>query len=224
MIFLFLIVLVVTLIHNTYKSFVIAEDIICKKPNDFWSIVAAPGGGKTTLAANITRLALNRNRKVYSNVPIRGAIEFHVKEDLGKYYLCNCDFIIDEAGSDLNNRNWTKNLTNECIEFIKKHRHYNVNIYCFSQAPNDMDNKFRDLVTRTYLLNKSMFPFIIKAQALRKVMKLENGQIVSYLEEDRKHSFRYFMPPNWAYFNSYDRKMKLKEMKEHVYTVLDVKD
>ena len=211
-------------IYNTYRAFAIAQKVICKKPNDFWSIIAPPGTGKTTLAASLTRKALAEGRKVYSNVPIRGAIRINVKEDLGKYDLHDAVIIIDEAGSDLNNRNWAKNLTDACIEYIKKHRHYNIDIYCFSQAPNDMDNKFRDLVTKIYLLNKSKVPFMVYAQALRKVMKLENGQIVEYLEEERRSSFRFFMPPTWAYFNSYDRKMNLKPMEEHVYTVLDVKD
>lgn len=210
--------------YNIYHAFENAQKIICKRPNKFWSIIAPPGTGKTTLAAKIVREALQKGKKVYSNVPIRGAIKINVKSDLGKYDLHDCAIIIDEAGSDLNNRNWAKNLTDSCIEFIKKHRHYNIDFYCFSQAPNDMDNKFRDLVTRMYLLNRSRIPFMVYAQALVKVMKLENGQIVEYLEEDKQNSFRFAMPPTWAYFNSYDRKMKLKEMKEHTYTILDVKD
>lgn len=209
---------------NNYRAFAIAQKIICKKPNDFWEIIAPPGTGKTTLAANITRKALNEKKKVYSNVPIRGAIRIKVKEDLGKYDIHDAKIIIDEAGSDLNNRNWARNLTNDCVEYIKKHRHYNIDMYCFSQAPNDMDNKFRDLVTKMYLLNKSFIPFCIYAQSLRKRMKLDGGQIVEFLEEDRSSSFRFTMPQTWAYFNSFDRKMNLKPMKEHVYTVLDVKD
>lgn len=221
---LFIIACIVITIWNTYHAFSLAQKIICKKPNDFWEVIAPPGTGKTTLAANITRKAILEHKKVYSNVPIRGAIQIHVKEDLGKYDIHDAKIIIDEAGSDLNNRNWARNLTNDCVEYIKKHRHYNIDMYCFSQAPNDMDNKFRDLVTKMYLLNRSRVPFAIYAQALRKVMKLEGGQIAEYLEEDRASSFRFFMPPTWAYFNSFDRKMHLEPMKEHVYTVLDVKD
>ncbi len=211
-------------IYNFYKAFKNAQSIICKKPNDFWEIIAAPGVGKTTLAAAIVRKSKKQGMKAYSNVPIRGAIQIKVKEDLGKYNIHDAKIIIDEAGSDLNNRNWARNLTDACVEYIKKHRHYNIDIYCFSQAPNDMDNKFRDLVTRFYLLNKSKIPFMIYAQSLKKVMKLVNGSIDSYLEEDKENSFRFAMPPNWAWFNSYDKKMKLEEMNEHVYTILDVKD
>lgn len=213
---------IVLLLFNTYKSFSMAQDIICKKNNDFWHVIAPPGTGKTTLAAKIVRESLLEDKKVYSNVPIRGAIKIDIKE-LGKIDLHDCKLIIDEAGSELNNRNWAHNLTDKAIEFIKKHRHYNVDIYLFSQSPGDVDNKFRDLVTMKYLLNKSKLPFLIYAQALYKVMKLEGGQIVEYLEEDRHSSFRFFMPPTWAYFNSYDRKMKLEEMEEYTYTILDVK-
>lgn len=209
--------------YNTYRAFQTAQSIICRKTNDFWLIIAPPGVGKTCLAAKIVREAKMEGKKVYSNVPIRGAIRIDIKKDLGKYYIANAKIIIDEAGSDLNNRNWSHNLTNACIDYIKKHRHYNVDIYCFSQAPNDMDNKFRDLVTKMYLLNRSKIPFMVYAQALSKVMKLEGGQIVSYLEEDKSNSFRYFIPPTWAYFNSYDQEKNLEKMEEHTYTILDIK-
>ena len=220
---LFKIECILLVLYNVYRAFSTAQLIICKKTNDFWSIIAPPGTGKTCLAAKIVREAKLEGKKVYSNVPIRGAIKIDIKNALGKFYIANAKVIIDEAGSELNNRNWFHNLTNDCITYIKKHRHYNVDIYCFSQAPNDMDNKFRDLVTKLYLLNKSRIPFNVYAQALQKVMKLEGGQIVSYLEEDCSSSFRYFIPPTWAYFNSYDQEKMLDLMKEHTYTILDIK-
>lgn len=219
----FKIIIILIIILKIYRSFMIAQIIICRKTNDFWSIIAPPGTGKTCLCAKIVRDADEKGKKVYSNVPIRGAIKIDIKKDLGTYQIENAAIIIDEAGSELNNRNWHSNLTDSCVEYIKKHRHYNVDIYCFSQAPNDMDNKFRDLVTRVYLLQKSFFPFFVKAISLRKIMKLESGVIVQYLEEDRINNFKYFIPPTWAYFNSYDQSVKLKPMNEKIYNILDIK-
>ena len=209
-------------IYNFFRAKRKAEKIICKKGNDFWSVIAPPGTGKTCLAALIVRQAALEGKKVYSNVPIRGAIRIDIKKDLGKYLIENAKLIIDEAGSDLNNRNWHNNLTNDSIDFIKKHRHYNVDIYTFSQAPGDMDNKFRDLVTRMFLLEKGS-AFHVNAIALKKVMKLEAGQIVQYLEEVKEESFNFFTPPSWAWFNSWDKKDYLQELEEKYYTILDVK-
>lgn len=220
---LFAIVSLALILYNIYRAFSTAQLIICGKTNDFWSIIAPPGTGKSCLAARIVREAKEEGKKVYSNVPIRGAYQIDIKKDLGKYYIANAKIIIDEAGSELNNREWHSNLTTACITYIKRHRHYNVDIYCFSQAPNDMDNKFRDLVTQLFLLNKSRIPFFVFAQALSKVMKLEGGQIVSYLEEDRSSSFRYFIPPTWAYFNSYDQEKLLETKENYTYTILDLK-
>lgn len=216
------IIFILIFIYNIYRSYKKAQDIICKKPNDFWSIIAPPGTGKTCLASYFVRNALKENKTVYSNKPIRHALQIDIKEDFGKYNIHDAIIIIDEAGSDLNNRNWYNNLTKESVEFIKLHRHYNVDIYCFSQAPNDMDNKFRDLVTRLYLLEKSRIPFYVFARSLFKVMKLEGGQIVQYLEEDTSTSFKFFTPNTWAYFNSWDKHMILKEKEKKYYTILDL--
>lgn len=215
-----LIVIIALLIYNYFRARKKSEKIICKKPNDFWHIIAAPGGGKTTLAAMIVDKGRREQKKVYSNVPIRGAIKFDLK-DLGKIDISDSILIIDEGGSELSNRNWQHNLTNEANEFIRKHRHYNVDIYVFSQSPTDIDNKFRDLVTIKYLLQKKR-AFVCEAIALKKVMKLESGQIVEYLEIDEENNFKFFVPKYWAYFNSWDRKMQLKSKNDEYYTILDL--
>lgn len=219
---MFIVLAIILLIFNFFRARKKIELIICKKNNDFWSVIAPPGTGKTSLAADIVRQAHFEGKKVYSNVPIRGSIKIDIKRDLGKYNIHDAKLIIDEAGSDLNNRNWHNNLTNESIEFIKKHRHYNVDVYTFSQSPDDMDNKFRDLVTRLYLLEKGS-AFHVNALALQKVMKLSGGQIVQYLEEVKEESFKFFTPPTWAWFNSWDKKDYLEEFEEKYYTILEVK-
>lgn len=205
-----------------YFAFKRAERIICKPPNKFVQIFCPPGGGKTSLAAKIVREAQYSGRNVYSNVPIIGAKKIDIKKDMGKYLLEDCDLIIDEAGSELSNRNWMKNLNDAQIRFLKKHRHYGVNIYLFSQAYNDVDNKFRELTTLIVMLKKSKIPFKINGIAIKKTVDLVNGQIVEFFEIDKENCFSFYTPKLWAYFNSYD-KTENYEIKDkwHIYTKLD---
>lgn len=187
-----------------FFAFKNAQRIICKPPNVFIHTFATPGTGKTTLCAKIVRDSNKINRPVYSNVPLRTAKRFRI-EDLGRKDFRHCTIIIDEGGSKLSNRNWHNNLTIQAIEFIKKHRHYDVDIYIFSQSYNDVDNKFRELTTLILFLKKSRIPFFVHANAIKKTIDLVNGQIVEFFEYDRANSFRFFIANCWAYFDSYDK-------------------
>ena len=220
MIFKIFIVLVFIVVKS-YFSFKKAEEIICRPPNKFTQVFAPPGTGKTTLAAKLVKEAIERNVNIYSNVPIIGAIKIEL-EDLGKYLLEDCIIIIDEAGSELSNRNWMHNLNDAQIRFLKKHRHYGVDLWLFSQAYNDVDNKFRELTTLVIMLKKSKIPFKINALAIKKTMDLINGQIVEYFEWDKENSFSFFTPKLWAYFNSYDKTENYEIKTDWVrYTKLD---
>lgn len=213
MIILFIIAMPIIIWFNFRQ----AESIICKPPNKFVQVFAPPGTGKTTLAAKIVKESLEENRQVYSNVPLLGASKFEIK-DLGTYKIQNCTLIIDEAGTSLNNRNWQKNLTDDQVQFLNEHRHHDVDIYLFSQAYNNVDNKFRDLTTQLLMLKKSKWiPFRIKAISIYKTMDLVNGQIVEYFEYDKANSFSFFNYKLWAYFNSYYVDKNLPQMDEFKY-------
>lgn len=189
---------ILTLIYNFY----VAERLICKPSNDFVQIFAPPGTGKTTLAAKIVRDANKEGKKVYSNVPIITANVLDLK-DLGKYDFSHSILIIDEAGTEVGNRNWHTNLNDDQIKALKLHRHDDIDIYLFSQAYDDIDKKFRELTTKLLLLTKSKLPFFVLATAIRKTMQLINGQIVEFFEIDKSSCFRFFIVNKWAYFNSY---------------------
>lgn len=220
MILLYIALFIVIQVINFY----IAESIICRPPNKFVHVFAPPGTGKTTLVAKIVRENMLNSRKVYSNVPIVGAYKLNIK-DLGKYELRHCTIIIDEAGSDLSNRNWQTNLNEDQIRFLKLHRHYDVDVWTFSQSYGEVDNKFRELTTLLLMLKKSRLPFCVYAMALNKTIDLLNGQIVEYFEYDKSNSFRFFKPPTWAYFNSYQTDMKLrKKMLEWRYVKSETAD
>lgn len=207
-----------------FLSFKQAEKIICKPPNKFTQVFAPPGTGKTTLAAYLVRQSIERKVPIYSNVPIIGALQFDLK-DLGKYLFEDCIILIDEAGSELSNRNWMRNLNDAQIRFLKKHRHYGVDLWLFSQAYNDVDNKFRELTTLIVMLKHSKIPFKIDGLAIKKNMDIINGQICEFFEWDKDNSFSFYTPKCWAYFNSYDKTEKYDTSKVfRQYTKLDTID
>lgn len=224
-IILYIILFIAFILFVIYRAFSNAEKIICKPPNKFIHIFAPPGTGKTTLAAKIVRdnAFSEEKKKVYSNVPIIGAIKLESVKDLGKFLYQDCIIILDEAGTELSNRNWTKNLDIKTIEYIKKHRHYNADIYVFSQSNGDVDNKFRELTTVLLMLQRTRIPFQIKAHAIRKKMDLINGQIVEFYEWWEEESFKFWTPPHWAYFNSYDiDKTRKPNPNENYYSKLNL--
>lgn len=198
---IFIISIIITIINN----FRMCESIMCRPNNVFYQVFTPPGGGKTTLASDLVRKIMRNaddNKKaVYSNVPIIGAYRFDM-EDLGKYLLKDCVLIIDEAGAELSNRNWQHNLNMQQIKTLKLHRHYNIDIWLFSQSYNDVDNKFRELTTGLYMLKKSIIPFRINAKAIVKNLDLIGGAIVEFFEWDKSNFFHFWSIPNWAYFNT----------------------
>lgn len=216
---IFVIVFLLSLGFTLIRNFYVAEKLICRPSNDFQQIFAPPGTGKTTLAAKIVKDANENNKKVFSNVPIITAYKFDLK-DLGKYDFSNSVLIIDEAGSEMSNRNWHNNLSLEQIQALKLHRHDNIDIYLFSQAYDDVDKKFRELTTQLLMLNKSKLPFFVYATAIRKTMQLINGQILQFFEIDKANCFRFFVVDKWAYFNSYQSK-KLPSKKHTRYMKSD---
>lgn len=212
-------ILIVFLIRF-FVSFYKVQDIICKPPNKFVQIFAPPGTGKTTMAADILRQnyifgimeeAHEEKKVVYSNVELIGAYKFKLS-DLGNKEFRDCILIIDEAGSEASNRDWRNNLSKKQIRFLKKHRHYNVDIYLFSQAYNDIDNKFRELTTELILLEKSKLPFTVLCKAIDKKIDIIDGQIMDYYEWNRRNSFRFRTYKNWAFFNSWEKEDPLPEM------------
>ena len=68
-------------------------------------LVGLPGCGKTTFAASFVKQVLRYNKKhkdkqirVFSNVPIKGALEYSWKEDFGNVDMSESIIILDEAG------------------------------------------------------------------------------------------------------------------------------
>lgn len=219
---IFFISIVVTLIYNFYS----VEKIVKRPDNIFCQVFTPPGGGKTTLAADLVRSVMKNaeieQKKVFSNVPIIGAYRFDI-EDLGKYEFKDCVIILDEAGSKLSNRNWQHNLNMSQITTLKYHRHLNIDVWLFSQSYGDVDNKFRELTTGLYMLKKSRIPFRINAKAIVKNVDLINGQIVDFYEWDKSNFFHFWSVPNWAYFNTAQVEQRLPKKFFVRYKKIDTK-
>lgn len=165
-----------------------------------------PGTGKSTIAALIAELHLKLKKNVYSTTPILGCMEVP-KEDIGIYEIRDGTLIMDECSTDFNNRKF-KDMTLDQIEWFKKHRHYNVDIYCFSQYWNDIDIILRNLCTELYLIVPSIIPFFIKVRKICKRISIdkETKEIKDEYYFKPLGGFYYFAPKSWKLFKTHDRK------------------
>lgn len=125
--------------------------------------IGLPGAGKTTAVSmmvhKFTKDKHNSGRLCLTNVPILGARRFDIT-DVGHYLMEDGMIIIDEAGIDLNNRNWKSNLDPDQLRFNKKFRHYNISHYMLFSQYLDMDNTFIRLADSLHLL-KRLGPFTL---------------------------------------------------------------
>ncbi len=202
------------------------EAIKCRQPNKFVNIFAPVGTGKTTLAVHTLRDEIykkiieegkEKKKKIYSNVPIIGAYRLKVK-DLGKYLINDCIVIIDEAGIEMNNRDYKTNFTKTMLAWFKKHRHYKADIYYFSQAWDDSDKKMRDLATELWLLKKSFIPFRVSVKKIKKRIEIVEGVIQDwYFYDFFDRGFGFWTVKNWAYFNT-EEIDDLEEYENWMYT------
>ena len=172
-----------------------------------------PGSGKSTYAAYITRKVLKRQGRVYSNVPIKGALKLDPMNDVGKVLIEGGHVIIDEAGVEYNNRDF-KNFSKDSTYFFKHHRHFKTTVHLFSQGYDDMDKKLRTLATRLFVLKRSLIPFCIRKYEISKRVGV-NELTKDICDEYFKRPFSsrlIFTPPLWSSFNTYSTKpLPLKE-------------
>lgn len=185
-----------------------------------------PGCGKTTLA--VRELVKDRShRYTYSNFECTHPLvydKFNPK-DLGNWTVPPGSLVaIDEASCEWNNRSF-KTFPPELIEYLKKHRHYGVDIDLYSQSWDDVDITARRLVEELWYVRKmplglSFARRIYKTVDIEKrTDKATTGQIVDgykkasvlnlLLKRLRDRSWKIFFRPHWyGFFNSWE-KMKL---------------
>lgn len=193
----------------SYLILFILELFLKKRNNTFDTYFGVPGSGKTTLAAYLAKKTQKKKRKVHSNVSIKGCYAI-TRHDIGHYDMSHSLVLCDEAGVEFNNRSYSKNFDYEQIEFLKHHRHYDVDLAFFSQYWNDIDVTLRRLSTRLFLLQKSMIPFFIKRKKIGKRIGIDPNtkQIIDeYYFVFFLFGTRYiFSPALWKMFNTHERK------------------
>lgn len=163
-----------------------------------------PGSGKSTFAAYLARKYLKKGITVYANFPIIGCYEIDPKKDLGTFQVQDALVLWDEASISANNRNF-KDFPKTCIEFLKLHRHYNVEIWVFSQAYDDVDITIRRLCHSVYWIKPGILKWFTHVKSIYKTMNIIDGEIVdAYVLEPFFKTKIIWNPPCWNMFNSWD--------------------
>lgn len=194
------------LIFGIYFVACILEKILKKRNNDFDIYIGIPGTGKTTMASWLAKRNLKRHREVFCNVPIKGT-KIVQRSDIGRFLLNNGALIIDEAGSEYNNRKSTdkkRGMTDEEIKFYKYHRHFDIDCYFFSQGL-DIDITLRRLASNIYLLKKTIIPFMVRRKRVKCTIDIdkETHQLTEKYSFDILGTKYIFAPSLWKMFDSH---------------------
>lgn len=176
-----------------------------KRNYQFSTYFGVPGSGKTTVAACFTKRVLKHHGNVYSNVPIKGAYAID-KSDIGVSCIEDGLLLLDECGTEFDNRSFKTNFTPQQVKWFKKHRHHRMNVICFSQYWNDIDIKLRNLSTNLYLLKPSIVPFFVCRRKIKKCIGInkDTKDIIDEYSFVPFSSYYFFAPSVWNMFNTHD--------------------
>lgn len=183
-----------------------------------------PGCGKTTLAAyHALRHTRKRSRYRYVYTNIRDlnvpGVTYITNDCIGKYDLHDCLILIDEATLFADNRDY-KNFSADKIEYFLLHRHYNADIFLYTQQWDGVDRKIRVITDRVYYVYKGKLtgrwftryyriPYGIIIPDLKKSDSEKLGEIVQGYAKPhilfRILSPWLFRPLYYKYFDSWDR-------------------
>ena len=121
----------------------------------------SPGSGKTTLANRLLFLHQMHKRYSYYYANFETALAKYVPlGGLGHWTLPPGSLlIIDEAGIEYNNRKF-KTMDQTLIQWLKLHRHYEVDVVILSQSWEDVDITLRRLTDHLYHIRK-LGPFTL---------------------------------------------------------------
>lgn len=115
-----------------------------------------PGSGKTTLLSKYALKAVKGRtyKNVYCNIDLNiPGVKRIVNSDVGMYNLSNSLILIDEATLFAFSRNY-KNIEFSLVRFMVEHRHFNCDIFFFSQSWDSMDKVIRTITDRVYYVYK----------------------------------------------------------------------
>ena len=117
-----------------------------------------PGCGKTTIMTSIAYkyAKLKRPYKhIYCNVKLSiPGVTYIDNECIGNYLLRDCLLLIDEATLFADSRAY-KQFDKAKLSYFLEHRHFNADIYLFTQQWDGVDRKIRVITDRVYYVYKS---------------------------------------------------------------------
>lgn len=182
-----------------------------------------PGCGKTTLA--VRELVKDRDhRYTYANFETDHPLIFdkYSPTGLGQWTFPPHSLIaLDEASCEWNNRSF-KSFPPELIEYLKKHRHFKVDIDLYSQSWDDVDITARRLVEELWYIKKLPLGISV-ARRIWKSIDIDKrdkdakvGQIIDgykkasifniLLKKWRDKSWKFYFRPHWyGFFNSWEK-------------------
>jgi len=141
--------------------------------------------------------------KIWSNVPVLGALQLDVEQDFGRNLIEDGIVLVDEAGISLNNRNW-KSLPPEAIRFAKLFRHYGIGSFCLFSQGLDVDVTFMRLCERIFFVSRlgkfALVRPLIRYQSIDEM----TGQPIDKYKYDLFGIRLVYLPPLWKFFDSYE--------------------
>lgn len=194
-------------------------------PSSLTLVYGAPGSGKSTYAAFLTKSFLKRGIPVFSNVPIKGAFVLD-KSDIGFFDIPSGVVILDEIGTVYNNRDFSKNFVTKkgesessSLRWFKQHRHEGVQIFAFSQAFDDVDKKIFSLATSFYICSPSLIPRFVSLRRIHNWPDIDQETHKPTDFYDFKFLGRhwFYAPLYWSMFDSFSR-MGLPEKDWSLYS------
>lgn len=176
-------------------------------------VFAPPRSGKTCLATLLALMYAKRGVRVYGNIPLKLPEKYaHMYtqiewSDIGKYDFNHCEILIDEAGIDLNNRNF-KNMKFETIKYLKYHGHYVAGMWYFSQSYDDMDITVRRLADDYYVVGKTLLFKLTHKIKLRRIARgVGINETTNQIQDDYQFAkfstFRFNAKKVFKMFDSY---------------------
>lgn len=195
-------------------------------------IFGAPGSGKTTVLAKISRQFLKKGFRVYANFPLKDTILIN-DEDLGKYAFTDSVLLLDEAGISYNNRDaFGKHglmKDPQRLQYWKLCRHYlqknkNGAIFVASQGWNDIDLKIRTLSTNYIYIKRGIIPCFTVLKTIFKKCDIDqmSHEPTDFYQYDIFIFWKLcFRPKYYKYFDSYDAP-ELPEYPDPVKTQDDI--
>lgn len=183
-----------------------------------------PGSGKTTEIARIAHKVskmIDKGKCKYSiivgNVALKG-IPHYYKIDfktIGRIGYPGALILIDESSIEVDSRNW--GTTNKAfIEYLLLHRHWQNDMYFFTQIWNRVDKTIRDITEECVLLHKGKIfrgwtreTVIHYGIMIPQVGQDRPGEIImGYLQPTKISQIferRFWRRPYYKYFDTLDR-------------------